>query len=118
MTEEWIKKLWCVYTVEYYSTIKRNGFDPVLVRWMNLEPVTQSEVSQKEKKKCHILTHICELEKWLLMNLFSGQEQRCRHKDQTCGRGRATRGWDALREQHGNIYTTTCKADSQWEVAV
>ena len=54
----------------------------------------------------------------LLMNLFSGQEQRCRHKDQTCGRGGARRGWDGLREQLGNIHTTTCKADSQWEAAV
>ena len=49
MTDEWIKKLWYVYTMEYYSAIKRNRFDSVVVRWMNLEPVIQSEVSQKEK---------------------------------------------------------------------
>ena len=46
------------YTMEYYSAIKRNAFEPVLVRWTNLEPVIQSEVSQKEKDKYHILTHI------------------------------------------------------------
>ena len=44
--------------MEYYSAIKRNTFASVLMRWMNTEPVTQSEVSQKEKDKYHILTHI------------------------------------------------------------
>ena len=44
--------------MEYYSTIKRNKFESVLTRWMNLEPITQVEVSQKEKNKYHILTHI------------------------------------------------------------
>ena len=51
LTDEWIKKLWYIYTIEYYSAIKRNEFESVLVRWMNLEPVLQSEVSQKEKNK-------------------------------------------------------------------
>ena len=50
--------MWYIYTKEYYSTIKRNTFESVLVRWMNLEPIMQSEVSQKEKDKYHILTHI------------------------------------------------------------
>ena len=44
--------------MEYYSVIKRNTFQSVLVRWMNLQPVLQSEVSQKEKNKFHILMHI------------------------------------------------------------
>ena len=48
-TDEWIKKLWYIYTIEYYSAIKRNVFESVLMRWMNLEPITQSDVSQKEK---------------------------------------------------------------------
>ena len=47
--DEWIKKLWYIYTTGYYSAIKRNTFKPVLVRWMNLKPVIQSEASQKEK---------------------------------------------------------------------
>ena len=51
MTDEWIKKLWYVYTVEYYSVIKRNVFESVLMRWMNLEPIIESEVSQKEDNK-------------------------------------------------------------------
>ena len=48
-TDEWIKKLWYIYTTEYYSVLKRNAFKSVLMRWMNLEPNTQSDVSQKEK---------------------------------------------------------------------
>ena len=58
LTDEWIKKLWYTYTMEYYSAIKRNTFESVLMRWMNLEPVIQSEGSQKEKAKYHILMHI------------------------------------------------------------
>ena len=57
-TAEWIKKLWYIYTMEYYSAIKRNTFESVLMRWMNLEPIIQSEVNQKEKDKCCILRHI------------------------------------------------------------
>ena len=54
--EEWIKKVW--YTMKYYSAIKRNTFESVLMRWMNLEPIIQSEVSQKGKDKYHIIMHI------------------------------------------------------------
>ena len=57
-TDEWIKKLWYIYTMEYYSTIKRNAFQSVLRRWMNPEPIIHSEVSQKEEDKYHILMHI------------------------------------------------------------
>ena len=57
LTGEWIK-LQYIYIVEYYSAIKRNTFESVLMRWMKLEPIIQSEVSQKEKDKYHILMHI------------------------------------------------------------
>ena len=50
-------KLWYIYTVEYYSAIKMKAFESVLVRWMNLEPIIQTEVSQKEKDKYRILIH-------------------------------------------------------------
>ena len=50
--------MWYIYTVEYYSAIKRSTFESVPMRWMNLELIIQSEVSQKEKDKYHILTHI------------------------------------------------------------
>ena len=57
-TDEWIKKLWYIYTMDYYSAIKRNAFESVLMRWMNLESIIQNEVNQKEKDKYHILIHI------------------------------------------------------------
>ena len=57
-TDEWIKKLWYIYTIEYYIAIKRSTFESVLLRWMNLESIIQSEVSQKEKDKYCILIHI------------------------------------------------------------
>ena len=55
---EWIKKMWQIYTMEYYSAIKGNETELFVVRWMALESVIQSEVSQKEKSKYHMLTHI------------------------------------------------------------
>ena len=67
-TDEWIKKLWFIYTMEYYSAMKRNTFESLIMRWMNLEPIIQSEVSQKEKDKYHILTYIYE-------NLKNGTEE-------------------------------------------
>ena len=56
--DEWIRKLWYTYTMEYYSAIKKNTFESVLMRWMKLELIIQSEVSQKEKNQYSILTHI------------------------------------------------------------
>ena len=57
-TDEWIKKLCCIYTMDYHSAIKRNSFESILMKWMNLEPIIQSKVSQKEENKYHILMHI------------------------------------------------------------
>ena len=56
--DEWTRKLWYIYTMEYYSAIKKNSFESVLMRWMKLEPIIQSEVSQKDKDQYSILTHI------------------------------------------------------------
>ena len=56
--DEWIRKLWYIYTMEYYSAVKKNSFESVLMRWMKLEPIIQSEVRQKEKHQYSILTHI------------------------------------------------------------
>ena len=56
--DDWIRKLWYIYTMEYYSAIKKNTFESVLMRWMKLEPHLQSEVSQKEKHQYSILMHI------------------------------------------------------------
>ena len=56
LTDEWIKKMWYIYTMEYYSAIQKNEYESVRVRWMNLELIIQSEVSQKNKYR--ILTHL------------------------------------------------------------
>ena len=58
LADEWIRKLWYIYTMEYHSALKKNAFESVLKRWMKLEPIIQSEVSQKEKHQYSILTHI------------------------------------------------------------
>ena len=50
LADKWIRKLWYIYTMEYYSAIKRNTFESILMRWMKLEPNIQREVSQKEKQ--------------------------------------------------------------------
>ena len=63
LTDKWIKKLWYIYTVEYYLAMKRNTSESVLMRWMNIEPIIQSEVSQEEKNECLILTHIYGIQK-------------------------------------------------------
>ena len=57
------RKLWYIYTVEYYSAIKRNTFESVLMRWMKREPIIQSEVSQKDKHQYSILMYIWNLER-------------------------------------------------------
>ena len=59
LTDEWIKKMWHIYTMEYYSAIKRNEIGSFVETWMDLETVIQSEVSQKEKNKYRILTYVC-----------------------------------------------------------
>ena len=57
-TDEWIKKMWHIYTMEYYSAIKKNEIMPFAATWMDLEITILSEVSQREKDKYHLLTHI------------------------------------------------------------
>ena len=75
LTDEWIKKMWHIYTMEYYSAIKRNEIELFVVRWIDLESVIQSEVCQKEKNK-YANTYIWNLKKKkkVLKNLGSGQE--------------------------------------------
>ena len=75
-TDEQIKKMWHIYTMEYYSTITRNKIELSVVRWMDLESVIQSELSQKEKNKYCVLTRIYGIKKKkkVLNNLGAGQE--------------------------------------------
>ena len=63
LIDEWIKKLWYIYTMEYCSAMKRNASESVLIRWMNLDPIIQNDVSQKEKDKYCMLTHIYGIQK-------------------------------------------------------
>ena len=56
--DEWIRRQWYIYTMEYYSAIKKNTFESILMRWMKQEPIIQSEVSQKAKHQYSILIHI------------------------------------------------------------
>ena len=75
-TDEWIRKRWYIYTMEYYSAIKKNTFESALVRWMKLEPIIQSEVSQKEKHQYSILTHIyMEFRKMVMIILYVRQQK-------------------------------------------
>ena len=61
-TDEWIKKLWYIYTMKYYSAIKKNAFESILMRWMKLEPIIQSEV--RETPIGYTNTYIWNLERW------------------------------------------------------
>ena len=58
LADKWIRKLWYIYTMEYFSAIKKNAFESVLMKWMKLEHIIQSEVSEKEKHQYSILMHI------------------------------------------------------------
>ena len=87
--DEWIRKLWYLYTMEYYSAIKKNTFESVLVRWMKLEPTIQSEVSQKEKHQYSILIIYMEFRKMVMITLYMRQQKRHRCIEQSfglCGR--------------------------------
>ena len=84
--------------MEYYSSIKRNALESVLMRWMNLEPVIQSEVSQKKRNTVYERIYM-KFRNTVPMTLHAGQQRRHRRKEQTLGlSGRS--GWDDLREQH------------------
>ena len=87
-----MKKMRHIHTIEYYPAIKWNKSESVLVRWMNLEPVVQSEVSQKEKSKYCVLMHIyVKSRKLILINLFS-RRNRDADIEKTCGHSRGSRG--------------------------
>ena len=100
LTDEWIRKLRYIYTMEYYSAIKRNIFESALIRQMNLEPIIQSEVSQKDKDKYCIVSHVYGIQKGSISYLWVGQQRRHRHKEETSEHSRGRKGWYDLREQH------------------
>ena len=118
--DEWIKKLWYIYMMEYYTAIKKNTFESVLMRWINLESTIQSEVSQKEKNKYCIVMLIYRIQKdgtdeFICRVAMETQTQRTNLW--TRGEGRKERG-----EIHGKsnmeTYIIINKIGSQWEFAV
>ena len=77
---------------------KQNSVESVLMRWMNLEPTIESEVSQKEKDTISYINAYMESIEMELMVLLAGQQRRCRQREQTCGHSGGGRGWEELRE--------------------
>ena len=61
MIDNWIKKIWYIYTMEYYSTVKKDGILPFATTWMDLESIMLSEINQMEKNKNHVITLMCRL---------------------------------------------------------
>ena len=96
--DEWIRKQWYIYTVEYYPAIKNNAFESVLMRWMKLEPIIQSEVSPKKNTNTVYYCIYMEFRKMVMMTLYVRQQKRHRCKEQTVGLCGRRRGWDDLRE--------------------
>ena len=73
--DEWIRNLWYIYTMEYYSAIKKNTFESVLMRWMKLEPIIQSEASQEEKHQYSIQRIYMEFRKMVMITLYVRQQR-------------------------------------------
>ena len=117
LTDKQIQKLY-IHRMEYYSAIKRNLFESVLMRQMNLEPVIQSEVSQKEKDEYHILMHIREIQKdgtkdFICRAPVEKQTQRIDLRTWERGGEGGIYG-----ESNMETYIIICKIGSQWEFAV
>ena len=82
---EWLKKMWYIYTMEYYFTIKKNEIMPFTATWMEQEIFILSEVTQKEKDKYNMISLICGIYSMTQINLSTKQNQICKHREQTCG---------------------------------
>ena len=111
LADEWIRKLWYIYIMEYYPAIKKNAFESVLMRWMKRAYYT--EWSKSEKHQYSILMHYMEFRKMVTMTLYARQQKRHRCIEQSfglCGRGR---GWDDLGEWHWNMYSIICETNCQ-----
>ena len=104
--DEWIKKMWYIYTMEY---IKRNEIGSFVETWMDLETVIQSEVCQKEKNKYHILTHVCGIQK---NSTDEDTDVENKHMDTKGGRRGWCWWWDELGGWDGRVYTDMYKIDN------
>ena len=106
--------MWYIYPVEYYPAIKRNECESVVVRWMNLEPVTQNEVkSEREKQILHIDACIWNLEGWYWWSYLQGRNRGTDVKNRLVD---TRRGWDELRAEHWCLYSITRKTIANREL--
>ena len=92
LTDEWLKKLWYTYTMEYYLAIKRTVFESILMRWMRPEPTIQSEVSQKEKHQYNILTYILYMLYIYNIYIYIMASRPCRRRRSSSPRGQGSLG--------------------------
>ena len=108
LTDEWIK-MWYIQIMEYYSTIKRNKFGSFVETWMDLETVIQSEISQKEKNKYHMLTHICGTQKNGLQGRNGDTDVEKKLMDTKGGKWRGRGGGGLMNWEIGiDMYTLIC----------
>ena len=96
--DKWIRKPWYIYTIEYYSAMKKNAFESVLMMWMKLELIIQSEVSQKKNTNTVYQCIYMEFRKMVMMTLYARQRKRHRCKEQSFGLCGRKQGWDDLGE--------------------
>ena len=94
--DKYIRKLWYIHTMEYYSDIKRSTFESILIKWMNLEPIIQNEVVRKTNT---VYSHVYMKSRRMVPTILRARQQR-RHgcKEHTSGLSGRRRGWDDLRE--------------------
>ena len=109
--DEWIKKLWPIYLMEYYSALKKYTFESVLMRWMNLEPIIQDEMIQKEKDKYHIPIHIYGIQKNGTEEFTQRATMGKRHIEQTHGHGERGGQDEMYGKSNMETYITICKID-------
>ena len=114
-TDEWINKLWQINTIRYYLDKEKNAFESVLMRCMNLEPIIQSEVNQKEKDKYHILMYIYGFQRDGMDEYVCKEKQTQRTDLWTW---REEREGEIYAESNMEIYITKCKVNSQWEFSL
>ena len=94
-TDEWIRKLWYVHTMEYHSAIKRNTFESVQMRWMILKAIIERSKSERKKQILYINTHIYMKSRLMVLTILcAGQQRRHRYKEETYGHDRGEGGWD------------------------
>ena len=116
--DEWINKQWYIYTMEYYSAIKRNVFESVLMRQMNLEPIIQSKVSQKKINIIFQCIYIYRIQKNGSEEFINEQQCRNRHREQNYGHGERGGEGEMYEKSNMETYIIICKIDSQWEFSI